>query len=123
VTIKENIVLRSSATPARRRRHHSGGSGLLGGGIGGAIMGASMHAEVIAPGIGGFIVGKLESSGVMDSLPDIPVIGDLLGKKGSAVVIMHVLKPRSSGIYRDVKMFLAGLSAYELAKEGKISGY
>ena len=106
--------------PLKRRHHRSGGgSGLS---IGGILSGAATHAEVVAPVSGGFIVGKLEENGFLDKVPDIPFIGEYLGKKGSALAIMHVFKRSSTGWYRDVKIALGVLCGYQYAKEGKISG-
>lgn len=93
-------------------KHHRSGGG------GGLIGGAKTHSQILAPAIAGFTVAKIEDSGILDSLPTIP----LLGKKGTACLAIHLLKPQATGLIRDVKMFLAGLAGYELGKNGSISG-
>lgn len=119
VRVREDIVVRA-ARPAKRHHRSGGGSSLS---IGSIIGGAATHAEVIAPGTGGFIVGKLQDAGLLDKLPSIPVVGDFLGKKGEALAIMHVLKPHSTGLYRDTKIALAAICGFELATTGEIKGY
>jgi hypothetical protein len=95
-------------------RRRSGG----GGGGGGFLGSARTHSQIIAPAIGGFAVGQLESSGILDKLPEVP----LIGKKGTALLALHLLRPQATGIIRDVKLALGVLCGYELAKNGTISG-
>lgn len=120
VRVREDIVVRAARPVARRRHHRSGGG--LGGSLGSIIGGASTHAEVVAPLTGGFIVGKLQDSALFDKLPDIPIVGDYLGKKGEALALMHFLRPHSSGIYRDVKIALGAICGFEFATTGSIKG-
>lgn len=120
VRIREEIAVRAARPLARRRSHRSGG---LGGSLGSIIGGAATHAEVVAPLTGGFIVGKLQESALFDKLPDIPIVGDYLGKKGEALALMHFLRPHSSGIYRDVKIALGAICGFEFATTGEIKGY
>lgn len=95
----------------KRRAHHRSGGGSI---IGGAIT----HSQIIAPAIGGFAVAKIEDTGILDSIPTLP----LLGKKGTACLAIHLIRPQATGILRDVKIALATMAGYELGKSGIISG-
>jgi hypothetical protein len=91
--------------PRKSRGRRRGGS--VGGG-----------GEGIVPWVlTGAVVGMAEKSGIIDKLPEIP----LLGRKGAAALALHFLG-RGNPWMRRSALLLAAISAYEFGKTGSISG-
>jgi hypothetical protein len=93
--------------------HHRKGKGKGGHRKGG---GGGMSDQ--AAGIAGLIVGLVEKQGLLDKLPSLP----LLGKKGTAAVVLHYFAKGKGGITRDVKLALCVMAGYDLGKTGAIMG-
>jgi hypothetical protein len=66
------------------------------------------------------LIGLAEKSGLMDNLPDVPMIG----KKGVVAIGAWAFSRYGGGgaIARDVAIAATALATYQLGKEGKISG-
>jgi len=65
------------------------------------------------------VVGYAESSGLLDRLPEIPVIG----RKGTlAIAAWYFSKHGGGKIARDVALIAAVLAGHELGAKGSISG-
>jgi len=89
-----------------KRRRSSGGGGFGGSGIGGIVVGAGA-------------LGLLEKSGMLKSLPKIPV----LGTKGTVAVAAWFWAKHGGGqLARNLMLAAAALSAYQFGKEGSIDG-
>ena len=65
------------------------------------------------------VVGYAESSGLLDKLPSVPVIG----RKGTLAIAAYYFSKHGGGrIARDVSIIAACLAGYELGKDGSVSG-
>lgn len=104
---------RSSSMVARPKKHKRS---LRKGGGGRASLGKTLGGVAIGAGA----VGLLEKTGILDSMPNLPVIG----KKGAIAIAAALMSHYGVGgeITRDVAIAATALSAYQLAKEGQISG-
>ena len=97
-----------SPKKAKRRASHSSKGG--GGNFTKTLMGAALTTA---------LVGYAEKSGILNNLPQIPIIG----RKGTLAVAAYFWSKNGGGqIARDVAMAAAILSAYEFSKDGTISG-
>lgn len=104
---KVQIVRVNSPKPVKRRGRGSRSKGRGGGGASMAMVAG-----------GGIVLGLLEKADL--GLPTIPV----LGKKGTlALGLWFIARQTGSPLARDLAMGMAAVSAYELGKEGSISGY
>jgi len=65
------------------------------------------------------IVGMIEKSGVLDNLPEIPVVG----RKGTIAIVAWYWSRHGGGhIARDVALVTAAICGYQYGREGKIDG-
>jgi hypothetical protein len=65
------------------------------------------------------VIGLAEKSGVLDSLPEIPIIG----RKGTlALVAFYWARHGGGPIARDVALAAAALCGYQWGREGKVTG-
>lgn len=65
------------------------------------------------------VVGLAEKSGVLDKLPEIPIVG----RKGALALATYYWARHGGGqIARDISLVAAALCGYEFGKEGTISG-
>ena len=65
------------------------------------------------------VVGMAEKSGVLDNLPEIPVVG----RKGVLAIVAYYWARHGGGpMARDVAIVAASLCGYEWGKEGKVTG-
>jgi hypothetical protein len=65
------------------------------------------------------VVGMAEKSGLLDNLPEVPMIG----RKGTVAIAAYFWARHGGGqIARDVCIVACALAGYELGKEGSISG-
>jgi hypothetical protein len=78
---------------------------------------SSFKSKLLGNAIGGFGVGFLEKS-FGAKIPSIPVVG----RKGAIAIGMYLFAPKNE-IAQNIGTAAAALSGYEMAKEGKISGY
>lgn len=108
------IVIRTPAPQKMKRaRRHKGGGG---GGFGGLMSGGG---GIVAVAVAAAIIGFAESSGIVNKLPSIPVVG----RKGAVAIGAYYWSKHGGGsIARDVCVAAAALSGYELATKGSISG-
>jgi hypothetical protein len=98
------MVRASRARPARRRSSSSIASG-----------GVTPVKAAITAGI----VGMIEKSGVLDNLPEIPVVG----RKGTIAIVAWYWSRHGGGhIARDVALVTAAICGYQYGREGKIDG-
>lgn len=70
---------------------------------------------------GGLVLGLVEKSGIADSLPTIP----LLGKTGTLAAALYAWSRWGGGksrLWRDLAAGATAVAAYQLGKEGSISG-
>jgi len=95
------------AAPKRRRRS----SGRVGGG------GGRSPRALVNPALAGGAVGLLVKSGLIDKVPNIPVIG----RVGAAAIGLNYFGG-SSPLMRDMAHGLAFLAGYQLTHDGSISG-
>ena len=78
-----------------------------------------MGTDLVGIAIGGAAAGWIEGSDLGRKIPTIPV----LGRKGSLAVIGYfIAKNTRSKIAWDITKALVVLSAYELARDGRITG-
>lgn len=69
--------------------------------------------------VAGFAVGMVEKSGLLDSLPKIPMIG----KKGTIALAAWFWAKHGGGkLATDIANVAAALAAYQYGKDGKIDG-
>ena len=109
------IVIRQSAPavkhkPKRHRRHgHKGGSNLMG-------LGTTLGGCAVAGGL----IGLAEKTGLMDKLPEVPIVG----RKGALAIAAYFWAKHGGGgqMARDVAIAAATMAAYQLGKDNKISG-
>lgn len=113
VAAPQPIVVRTPSAPkAPRRRRSSGG----GGGVGGLLGGSN---TAIAVGLTAAIIGLAESSGIVQKLPDIP----LVGRKGALAIGAWYYSRHGGGtLARDIAIAAAAISGYELGKTGTVTG-
>lgn len=65
------------------------------------------------------VIGLAEKSGILDSLPEIPIIG----RKGTLAIVAYYWARHGGGpIARDVALAAAALCGYQWGKEGKVTG-
>jgi hypothetical protein len=96
---------------APKKKHRRRGSS-------GANRGGSKE-YLIGAATGGAVLGFVEKSGMINTLPTIP----FLGRKGTfAVVGYYMGGTKKPGLLRDAILAAATLAGYELGKDGKISG-
>lgn len=99
--------------PKSKRRKGGGHSRKKSTGLsfGTTLMGASATAGAI---------GLAEKAGLLDKLPDVPFVG----RKGALAIAAYIWARYGGGgaIARDVALCASVLSAYQLGKEGTISG-
>ena len=87
------------------------------------------HRRRTASGTGGvtpikvaitaYVIGAAEKSGILDKLPEVPVIG----RKGAIALITYYWARHGGGqIVRDVSLVSAALCGYQYGKDGVISG-
>lgn len=110
VSTPRPIVVRAAAPVQKRksRRRRSGGGGFLSGGNG-----------IIAIAVASAVIGLAESSGILDKIPSVP----LVGRKGALALGAYYYSRHGGGsLARDVAIAAAALSGYELAKSGSITG-
>jgi hypothetical protein len=108
VNMPRPMVIASPRAAARPKRRKSGGGGMLGG-----------ASTFIAIGVAAAVIGMAEKAGIMDKLPDIP----LVGRKGALAIGAYYYSKHGGGsLARDVALAAAVLSGYQLAKEGTITG-
>jgi len=106
VVATPRAVTTSRKGKGKHRRRSSGGGGFGGSGIGGIVVGAGA-------------LGLLEKSGMLKSLPKIPV----LGTKGTVAVAAWFWAKHGGGqLARNLMLAAAALSAYQFGKEGSIDG-
>jgi hypothetical protein len=106
------IVIRQSAPATRhkRRSHFRGRGKTKGMGLNQTIMGAA---------VAGGLIGLAEKTGLLDKLPTIPIVG----RKGALAIAAYFWAKHGGGqMARDVAIAAATMSAYQLGKEGTISG-
>lgn len=74
---------------------------------------------VLAIGLAAAVLGMAESSGIVNALPAIPIVG----RKGALALAMYYWSKNGGGpLARDVAIAAAAVSGYELATKGTISG-
>ena len=65
------------------------------------------------------VIGLAEKSGVLDNLPEIPVVG----RKGTLAIVAYFWAKRGGGgLARDVALVAAALCGYEWGKTGSVTG-
>jgi hypothetical protein len=65
------------------------------------------------------VIGLAEKSGVLDNLPEVPVVG----RKGVlAIVAYYWARHGGGGLARDVALVSAALCGYEWGKTGSVTG-
>lgn len=93
---------------ARRAPHRRRSSGASSGGV-----------TPIKVAITAAVVGMVEKSGMLDKLPEVPVVG----RKGALALVTYYWARHGGGqIARDVCLVTAAICGYEFGKEGSISG-
>lgn len=105
------VVIRTTKVVKAKRRHHRGGRSI---GIGGFLSGGNTEMMMA-----GAALGFLDKSSIVASLPKLP----FLGEHGTIAVAAYMLSsggrmPLAANICRGALF----LSAYELVKQGSISG-
>lgn len=108
VSVKPVVIRTTKVVKAKRRHRHGGG----GGGIGGLFSGD--NKEML---MAGAVLGFIDKSSFVASLPKLP----FLGEHGTIAVAAYMIGGRS-GLMRNVAKGAMFLSAYELVKQGSISG-
>lgn len=96
------------AITAPKKRHTRRRSAVSGGG--------STKDVMMKLALGAGALGLIEKH--FTSLPTIPV----LGRKGTIALGAYMLGGKKPGLIRDIAISAAVLAAYELAKDGKVSG-
>jgi len=106
------VSMPRAAKPAKRRKggHRKGNSG------GPFNLGTTLGGAAVAAGM----VGLAESTGLIDKLPAIPIVG----RKGALAVLAYLWAKHGGGgqMARDVAIAAATLAAYQLGKDKKIDG-
>jgi hypothetical protein len=65
------------------------------------------------------VVGLAEKNGILDKIPEIPVVG----RKGAVALIAYYWARHGGGpMARDVALVMAAVCGYEYGKEGSVSG-
>lgn len=65
------------------------------------------------------VVGMAEKSGILDNLPEVPMIG----RKGLVAIIAYYwARHGGGGMARDVCLVMSAVAGYQFGKEGSISG-
>ena len=78
-----------------------------------------MQTRMMAGMVGAAVLGFVEKSSFSSSLPTVP----LLGRKGTIALIGYFWRKNGGPkVAEDVAIAAGILSAYELSKDGKISG-
>lgn len=101
VVVRERVAAAGKRIQKHRR---SGGDGV------------SLQKHMQNSFIAGAILGFVEKNWG-DKIPEIPFIG----RKGAIAGAIYFMKPKA-GVLRDAGILAAGLSGYELTKDGHISG-
>jgi hypothetical protein len=110
VSVKPVIIRQTKVVKSKKRRHHRGGGGGFGGFLGGGQM------EML---MAGAALGFLDKSAFIASLPKLP----FLGEHGTIAVGAYMLgKNMRMPILSNIARGAMFLSAYELVKQGSISG-
>ncbi len=104
------VVIRTTKVVKAKKKHHGGGGG---GGIGGLFSGENKQMMMA-----GAVLGFIDKSNFVASLPKLP----FLGEHGTIAVAAYMLGGKGPGIARNVAKGALFLSAYELVKQGSISG-
>jgi hypothetical protein len=100
-------IIRVSAPRApKRRRSHRRSSGGGGG-----------NSRLMKGGLGGLAFGLLVKSGVVDKLPEIPVIG----RTGTAALALNYFS-KGQGMLGDAAFAAACIAGYQMGFEGHIHG-
>jgi len=108
VSVKPVVIRQTKVVKAKRRHHHRGGGfgGFLGGG----------QVEML---MAGAALGFLDKSSFVASLPKLP----FLGEHGTVAVAAYMLgKNMRNPILSNIAKGAMFLSAYELVKQGSITG-
>lgn len=86
---------------------------------GGSIGGASSGVTPVKVAITAAVVGMVEKSGMLDKLPEIP----LVGRKGAMALITYYWARHGGGqIARDVCLVTSAIVGYQFGKEGEVTG-
>lgn len=81
--------------------------------------GGSAGVTPVKAAITAAVLGMAEKSGVLDKLPEIPMVG----RKGALALVAYYWARHGGGqIARDVALVTAAICGYEFGKEGSISG-
>lgn len=108
VSVKPVVIRQTKVVKAKRRHHHRGG------GFGG-FLGAGQVEMLMA----GAALGFLDKSAFVSSLPKLP----FLGEHGTVAVAAYMLgKNMRNPILSNIARGAMFLSAYELVKQGSITG-
>ena len=96
-------LARVARKKTRRRTSTSSGSGVT-----------PVKAAITAA-----VIGMAEKSGVLDKLPEIPIVG----RKGALAIGAYIWARHGGGsLARDVCLVAASICGYQWGKEGSISG-
>ena len=100
------------ALPVRRyRRRSSGGGGRIAGGL--------ISNDAVQMAIGGLMYGYAVKTGIVNSLPALP----LIGRTGTAAIILDYFSRHGGGqIALRMSRAAASIAGYTLGAEGKITG-
>ena len=110
VSVKPVVIRTTKVVKAKRHHRHGGGGG---GGIGGLFSGDNKEMMMA-----GAVLGFIDKSSFVANLPKLP----FLGEHGTIAVAAYMLGGKGSGLARNVAKGALFLSAYELVKQGSISG-
>lgn len=73
----------------------------------------------IKAGLTAALIGYTEKSGILDNLPEVPVVG----RKGTLAIIAYFWAKNGGGnLARDIALVSAAIAGYELGKTGSITG-
>ena len=96
----------------RSRRRSSGGGG-------GRIAGGLISNDAIQMAIGGLCYGYAVKTGIVNSLPALP----LIGRTGTAAIVLDYFSRHGGGqIAMRMSRAAASIAGYTLGAEGKITG-
>jgi hypothetical protein len=103
IATPRSVAVRAPVRHRRRARGRGGGRSVT-----------PIHAAVV-----GLVIGMAEKSGVLEKLPEIPV----LGKLGTTAVALAIWSRYGAPpMVRDAAMVCAALAGHEFGREGKITG-